>query len=297
MESYTSHKQTIIIAILCIIVVGGMFVYAKGGIGGLVATKSSQNSQIDGNIAVTTTRENKPISSTSTDWRRSFFTGTSTSIVKSTISTPSNESLTLTDTFGRDFFARYIQLKQSGLRDNQQFVADTLNNSIDKAADSAKKARVYTGTDITVQPVANSENLKVYGNAVGTIFSKYGVDEDPATVANDAFEKGDMTLLKGLDPIVASYETIVAMLKNTPVPQPLSVYHLNMINAESSMAQIARDLRHVETDPMQAIVSIQQYSAAQTSLIGALRAMKAYFSLVPVSFAPTEPGSLFSLNL
>lgn len=294
MASYTPHKQTILITIMCIVVVGGTYIYTKGGFGALM---SPQNPTTNSIVTINTVENAAPLS-TSSDWRKSFFTGTSSTPTK-LIATQSTaqENLSLTDSFGRDFFARYIQLKQSGLRDNQLFVADTLDTSIGKAADAAKKARVYTLSDITIQTTANPANLRIYGNAVGNIFSTYGVDGDPATVANDAFEKGDMTLLKNIDPMITAYGTITTMLKNTPVPQPLATYHLTLLNAVSGMTQIARDLRNVEGDPMQTMVSIGLYPSVQTSLIGALRSMKTYFGIVPIVFTATEAGSLFSLEI
>lgn len=291
MASYTPHKQTIFITIICVIVVGGTYVYAKGGFG---AVMQSEKSAID-TVITPKTLDTTVSQATSTDWRKSFFTGTSSAPAKLTgTQNTTKENLTLTDTFGRDFFARYIQLKQSGLRDNQQFVTDSLNSSIEKATDAAKKAKVYTSSDISIQATSNATTLKVYGNTVGNIFSTYGVDGDPATVANDAFEKGDMTLLKKIDPMIAAYETIATMLKNTPVPQPLSSYHLTLVNSVSSMAQIARDLRNVEGDPMQTMVSIGLYPSVQTSLIGALKSIKNYFATASIVFTTTEPGSLFS---
>lgn len=290
MASYYPHKQTVIIAIVCIVVVGAVFTYVKT-IPRAPAT-AQQPSSTD-NIAVTA----PDLLATSTDWRSSFFGEYGTSTPKIYSQTDKRENLTLTDRFGRDFFARYIQLKQSGLIDNEQFVTDTINQSIYTAAQSAQHAKTYTLMDIVVINNTDTSHLKAYGNAIGSTISTYGVDDDPAQIANSAFDANDMTILARIEPIVKSYDTIVSVLKNIPVPQPLAIYHTDLMNAVSGMAKIATDIRYVESDPMQTMVSVSTYSSMQTKLIESLKNMKSYFSITNISFDATEPGSIFSSAL
>jgi hypothetical protein len=106
-----------------------------------------------------------------------------------------------------------------------------------------------------------------------------------------------MTILAQLDPIIRSYENIASALKALPVPQALSVYHLELLNAVSGMASVVRDLRNVEGDPMQTMVSVGSYSTMRGNIISALKKMKSYFSIVGISFTLNEPGGIFSLNL
>jgi hemoglobin-like flavoprotein len=290
MASYYPHKQTTLIAILCIIAVGGVFIYAKSD---QPTDKTALGPTPTSSIDVTSSKKTDDTLASTTDWKLSFLEKPASSI-RNTAPSASLEDLTLTDQFGRDFFARYIQLKQSNLIENQPFVTDTLNQSIYNAARAAEQPKVFTAADISIIAEATATNIKVYGNTLGSTFSTYGVDADPAIIANDAFEKGDMNLLKQIDPIVSSYETITTQLKNTPVPQPLAPYHVDLLNAVSSMAKISRDIRGVEHDPMQTMVSVSAYTAVQNNLLTSLKSIKSYFALTGITFAPTEPGSLFS---
>ena len=286
MASYYPHKQTALIAIICVLAVGGVFVYAKRDAG----TKSSGLDPVVP-VDIDTVPPNSAFSASSTDWRLSFI---DKPVPAERPGTTIEEDLTLTDQFGRDFFARYIQLRQSNLIENQSFVTDTLNQSIYSAARSAEQPRTYSISDISTIPDTTSAHIRSYGNSVGSIFSTYGVDGDPAIIANDAFEKGDMLLLAQIDPITASYQRIAQALKALPVPQPLAPYHIDLLNAVSGMEKITRDIRAVESDPMQTMVSVSTYATVQNTLIASLKSMKSYFSLTGVSFASTEAGSLFS---
>ncbi|MEN9912655.1 MAG: hypothetical protein RLY66_63 [Candidatus Parcubacteria bacterium] len=287
MASYYPHKQTVLITIACVIAVGGVFVYAKQGSS---PKKSDSKPSVSTDIKVVSSEK---ISST-TDWRLSFIDKQTPSTPKPISTTQESKDLTLTDQFGRDFFARYIQLKQSNLIENESFVADTLNQSIYSAAQSAEQPKAYTLADVSILANATTAQIKAYGNSIGLIFSTHGVDGDPAVVANEAFEKGDMSLLKQIDPIISSYETITTMLKNLSVPQPLAAYHVDLLNAVSSMAKTSRDIRNVESDPMQTMVSVSAYTTVQNSLTVSLKSMKSYFSIVGISYVSTEPGSIFS---
>ncbi|MBP6858558.1 MAG: hypothetical protein KBC33_01865 [Candidatus Pacebacteria bacterium] len=290
MASYYPHKQTALIAILCVLAVGGVFIYAKSG---QPTEKASSGSIPASSIDVVSTQKTNETSASTTDWRLSFLEKPAAP-TRTAVPSTSLEDLTLTDQFGRDFFARYIQLKQSNLIENQPFVTDTLNQSIYNAARAAEQPKAFTVADISIIAEATATNVKEYGNAVGFTFSTYGVDADPAVIANDALEKGDMKLLMQIDPVVSSYETIATQLKGTPVPQPLAPYHVDLLNAVSGMAKISRDIRGVEHDPMQTMVSVSAYTAIQSNLLTSLKSIKSYFALAGIAFASTEPGSLFS---
>lgn len=289
MASIYPHKQTVLIMIVCAIAVGGAYMYTK-------QSSSTAKTSVISPISVTNESEKPSAIATSTDWQLSFLDKSTTSTPEKTANTVQNQELTLTDRFGRDFFARYIQLRQSNLIENQQFVTDTLNQSIYTAARGAKQPKTYSLSDLSVIPNPDSARIRAYGNSLGSIFSTYTVNADPAIIANDAFEKGDMTMLEQIDPIISAYASIASALRDLPVPQPLTTYHLNLLNAISGMEKISRDIRAIESDPMQSIVSISAYAETQSSIVAQLKSMASYFSFVGISFSPSEPGSLFSLS-
>ena len=95
------HKQTIIIGAVCIIAIAAVAFYVYG--------KNTSDSDLS--IQPSINNENDTLS-TSTDWRKDFFTSTTTAISKLASTSDQNGPLTLTAEMSRDFFSRYIQLKQ-----------------------------------------------------------------------------------------------------------------------------------------------------------------------------------------
>ncbi len=291
MASYYPHKQTVLITLLCIIAVGGALIYSGTiDISQKIPQKQAQIAPID-------VQPKEVVADTvPSDWRKSFINNSSPTTALPAKKSATNEALTVTDQFGRDFFARYVRLKQDNLLDNQQLVQSVVDQSIDTAVKNSGQSITYALKDISITNDADSTSLKAYGNAIGLIFATKGVDGDPATIANTAFDKGDMTLLTGIDPMIGSYRKITADLLILPVPQPLATYHLSLVNSVSTMTGIAQDLRVVDKDPMRGMVALSIYSPTQSSIVGSLKSMQNYFTTSQISFSPAEPGALFSLK-
>lgn len=283
------QKQTLAVAVICILVVGGAAAYVFGKSG----PKQAQEAVVA--IPATTTSSLADTASSS-DWQRDFFL---TAIGTSSLSTGSVEAktaptgpLTLTDQMSREFFARYIQLKQNNLDNNPQLVQDTIDQTLDNAASAAKQPEKYAMSDISVSKDSSSASIHAYGNAVGSVFGKYGPTRTPADIATEAFDKDDLTILTQIDPIIASLNKINSILVVTPVPLPLVQYHLDLINAVNSMVYVSQGLRNIQSDPMQAIVALGAYAQAQTDATNALTSLQTYFKSNAISFSPSEPGYL-----
>ena len=284
------HTQTIIITIVCIIVVAGTGFYVFKQ-----PTTSSQEL-----YASTKNTSVLSLAQSTGDWKKDFYV-TSSSTTQSTATvnklsvTQDNQPLTLTDKLSRDFFARYIQLQQNNLGDNQQLVADSINQTIDTTVQAASQAPVYTLKDIAISANSNTDALHTYGNTVGTIFNLYAPTTSPADVATQAFDKGDMTILEKIDPIIAGCDKVISLLKTVPVPQPLAQYHLDIINAVSSMKYVSQGLRNIQGDPMQSIIALSQYAKTQDALLPPFTSIETYFKKNNVVFGTKESGILFSV--
>jgi len=289
MAKYYPRKQTITIAIICILAVGFASAYA------FINTKNpkSQTISIDssGTNGSTTTINN-------TDWKNQFLNISSSS--DTTLGSNSNKTseldspTTLTDKLSRDFFARYIQLKQNSLDNNPQLVQDTIDETLANTQSSATSTKTYSENDITILTDSSNASIHSYANAVGDIFIKYGPTQNPVNIAYSAFDKNDMSLLAQIDPITSSLQKILSLLLVTPVPQNLSQNHLDLINGVSSMVYVSQGLRNIEGDPMQSMVSLSIYDTAQTKSMTALSNIKDYLQTNKITFTPSEPGLLFS---
>lgn len=280
MVSHHPNKRTVFIAIICMIIVGGTYAYTTIGPHSVSDTKK----------LLLETKPDDIVSSE--DWRAQFINSTSAPITHSKITTNQSPS-TLTEKLGVDFFARYIQLHQSGLIDNQQLVESAVNQSIYSATQSAEKAKIYSLHDISISSANTETSLKIYGNAVADIFSRYGSDGDVADIANSAFDNADMSLLVNLEPVADSYSTIASEIGRLTVPQPLVTHHINLLNSLSKIELAVRTIRKLDIDPIQAMVSINDYANIHESVVESLIDIKTYLSNAQIQFGPTEPGSIF----
>ena len=283
------HKQTIIVALICVLSVGAIATYVFYQPLG----NSSQNVTIE-----KPTDDTSATIGTSTDWRKQFFTQSSSSkLILGTngLSTStSNEPLTLTDQMSRELFARFIDLKQNNLDTNDQLVQDAINRTLDNATQNAAQPKKYSPTDLLISNQNTLDEYKKYGNAVALSLSTYMPADNAPVVAANAFDKNDLSLLAQIDPMISAYKNCINSLLKIPVPQVLAVNHLNLINSVSYMVFISQGLRNTEADPMQSMVSIGIFTATQNAMRTALLDMKNYFISNSVSFLINEPGQLFS---
>ena len=288
MAKYYLHKQTIAIAIVCLLAVSATagYVYVKP------APPMAENQIIP------EVNSNSQISvGTSTDWKQQFFSISSSTLSlnsNSSSSLESNKPLTLTDTVGRDFFARYIELKQNNLDTNQQLVQGVIDQTIANAQTGATQGKVYTLSDLNLSSDTSSDSIKKYGNLVASVLIKYSPSKSAADVAYSAFNDSNMSELSQIDSIVTSFNTISGLLIKVPVPQPLASNHLDLINQISAMATISQSLRNIEGDPMQSIVALGSYDKTQVNIISYLLNIKTYLVKNNISYGSTEPGLLFA---
>jgi hypothetical protein len=293
------HRQTIIIAVVCAIAVVGVIAYVhwqtlsiQANQPDIVATTVGSN-PLNGGDAI----GNGTIASSSGDWKKQFYgtaTGTTLVLGGDNNQTASSGPLTLTDLLSRDFFARYIQLQQTGQDSNTQLVQDTIDQTIANASASASQPKIYAIGSITVSNKTDSVSVRTYGDAVANILSSYMPRDNVADMANQAFDQGNMDLLNDLDPVISAYQDVIGKLLAVPVPQPIAQYHLDLVNGISSILFTAQGLRNIQTDPLQAMVTLSSYSSSQDKMQTALLNMKNYFNIAGISFTAAEPGILFS---
>lgn len=288
MASYYPHKWTVIITIICALAVAGTAVYAQW-------TRPVEK-QLSA-VVSSPSNDTAPIVADSSSWKNQFFLAGSSTPPKtrasnSTVKEDSSPT-TLTDQIGRDFFAHYIDLKQSNLTTDNTAVQSVVTNTLDKAVGGASQPKLYSSTDIRVSANEDAVSIRAYGNAVGTVFSLYAPRTDAATIASSAFEKGDMKLLAQIDPIITEYKKTISAMTQLPVPAPLAEQHLALTNGLSSMLYVSQGLRLADKDPMQSMVALGTYNTAITILRGALQGMKTYFDSRNVFFSGNEQGTMF----
>lgn len=217
--------------------------------------------------------------------------------VASVDGTTSVENLTTTDKFGRDIFAKYIELKQAGLASDPDSQQEIIREILSSGEFFVYK-KIYTLEDVRVVDIYDSESLRAYGNQVAAVFQKNMVSgRDEAIIVKDSLDKGDPNILKELDPIIAADKAILSGLLAIQVPKVAARPHLDLINAVSGATFVAQSLRQSSADPLIALQGIGSYQETARELFDSLQKLKTMFSLSFIKFTSSEPGYVFSASL
>ena len=273
------RKQTVIIFIVCIVVVGAMLWYSYG--------QKASRIQNEQGTAVTTSinTDRNSTTTTSTDWQKQFF-GSATNSVKLSAKKTENiidTPLTLTDQISRDYFAQYMMAKQAGLEENPDVINAINNRFVGRIADVTNPT-IYFAKDIYIVLDSNQNQIAEYGKNLMGIMKNLPV-EDAAIIANNAFDQGDMSILEQIDPIIAKYESIVNKLRVLPVPKSASQYHLDLLNGISITLYNAKSLRNVEKDPTQGLAAVGIYVSGLQNIMTALDNIQNYFTSNEIIFS------------
>ncbi len=211
------------------------------------------------------------------------------------VNTSSGQSnLTSTDRLARDFFARYMELKQIGLSGDKQSQDEVASQALKSGLvlDSPKK---YSLTDIKIITDTSPVTIKKYGNEAGAIFQKYILpnSRSEAIIAKEAIEKEDFKILEEIDPIIASYKNMISALIKIDAPKTMNNIHLSIINSLSEILFSAESLRKVETDPVAGLQGVSKYLDGAKNLNTALNNLKNYFNTSGIIYTDGEAGRFF----
>ena len=215
-------------------------------------------------------------------WQKEFFDQKLQKVdTKNAIDSNKNnkpEKLTATEKFGRDFFTKYAELRQSGLNNNANAVESVTNQLINDSLSQMEGAKVYTLKDLKINPNANdTQSIKNYAQNLMNIMGKWLPEKNEAEIVTSALENDDMDQLKQIDPIIASYQKTFNSLKSMTVPEKLALAHLNLLNGVSMQVYNAKAIRNIEKDPLTSLNGIKNELDSIKKVADAVDSMKSIF--------------------
>lgn len=245
------QKQTLIIAVVCVLVVAGAAFYvfrlAPGASPAPAAYKAAD--------VAAAPQQQLP----SGDWQRQFLGSTSTksaAFAKPKQAAPSlSPQLTDTELLGQAFITKYAALKQAGLTADAKTVSNVMSQVAAENIASIASPRTYAYADIVIAPDSAAATA-AYGSVIADLFTNALPRENEAVIASKAFDDNDMSELAQIDPIIASYKQMISRLLATPVPKRFIQYDLNLLNGLSISAYNAESLRHIDSDPMKGLKAV-----------------------------------------
>lgn len=163
------------------------------------------------------------------------------------------ENLAPIDFFARNFFARYMELKQAGVS-NDKASQEELALKVIKEGVVLTLPKEYLVKDIIVTNDNSKEFVEKYIENVNEIFrNNQNRGKDESTIAKESLEKENPSLLKDIDPIIKTYKNVISSLIKIKVPSELSSNHLKMVNAMSGFLFVAESLRKTDKDALIAL--------------------------------------------
>lgn len=185
--------------------------------------------------------------------------------------------LTVTDAMGRDLFAEYLQLKQTGTLDvgtQEQLIRDVVARAQKKLSPP-----VYTLDDIRLSHEGSEEDVVLYKRML-----------EDALRPVEALEGYELILLAkmmdGNNKEAASeytqhllvYHDFVAALKMMWVPPTFAAAHLNLLNSVSFLVFELEAMQDPYSDPLRAATAAGSYLETETAMRRAFTELASLFA-------------------
>ncbi len=180
---------------------------------------------------------------------------------------PSEESLTETDKFSREFFSTVATLTQAGEMD--QATVDQLSASLAEHIQNSPPKKIYTILEIKIQKDDSAQAVKNYDAALEAIYKKYPFQKGVVSVLEEFWideNNVNAEALAGLDPLIEQTSKIIGELTKTNVPQSLAPLHLEFVNGFERLMENMEDMKLYDSDPILALAAISQYEKNITAL-------------------------------
>ncbi len=184
-------------------------------------------------------------------------------------STSTKENLTPTDVFARDFFAQYVNLKESGVTVTADNASQIASNYLKNAPLPTIQAKQYTTNDIKI--VENTPaGLSGYQEAFIADFTKNWPNDpnnNEMLVLKKTFGDNNPSAIDGLSGIITIYERALNTFLLIQVPRSAVTQHLSVLNSLSTYIQTLKMIQSAFTDPMSGYVALNSFMTNQSNLI------------------------------
>lgn len=154
----------------------------------------------------------------------------------------------------------------------------------------------FTKEDINISYDNSTNALKNYGNRIARITEENSIEgdsENELDILNRALKTSNETEIEKLDPIIASYEGLVADMLSTPVPESMIKEHLSLLNVYQAILNDLKAFRNVFNDAVVSIIRYQRYVADALALYTAIENLYQKLSEAGIQWTESDPASDF----
>ena len=182
------------------------------------------------------------------------------------------EELTETDKFAREFFASYMALKDSRQVDSQTI--NNFSNALGQKIVNQELINKYAEKDLKISNTEEKEDQKTYYNAMKKVFEKYkndGIGTEMNVVASNLTRNEDP---KELILISMAYKNFAEEALKITVPISLSTYHLKIINNSYNTGISIGSMQNLSKDPLVGLSGLSQYQKYSEDFVRAVEELE-----------------------
>ncbi len=193
------------------------------------------------------------------------------------IAVPTTEAIqydppkTLTNQFALEFFE--AMMRNEGAAEFGRRPEELVSSASAAVARQATD-RLYTESDIIIDPDSSKQNLEQYGITIANIITAYSETdqeiENETQILERALRDQNEAELKKLDGKVAAYRKYIEETKRTPVPERMVIEHLHLLNSYQAMENDILAMQLAFTDPMLTFLRIKRYQEDATGLYNSI---------------------------
>ena len=263
-------KKIIYLLIACVISISLIYIAQK--------TSSTHHEQIAVE-ATSTTSETDPAE---TEWNKELeqLNKNQDNSTSSSFKISTSTSSTLTDTFAKDLFSRYLQHQTDGVTDNQtnQTLSESILNDYSNSLDLKDH---FTSSDIITSSTLDQDKIREYANGFLTV-------EDRGLRAADALAKDDEA---SLVPVGKQYKQLATDLGNLIVPDAISDTHISIMNNYYRLGEVLAQIPKVSNDPVKKLLLMQKITDSQNERVQLYQNIEAFIKNSGIIFSNEEPGA------
>ena len=205
-------------------------------------------------------------------------------------------SLSETDIFSRQIFAKYLQEKNVGLTSTPEEYQKILETIFNKERTSFPPKQYSTADLKIIEGTAAVNVFRTYGADFGAAMTKKPGEENieyELLVLQRAVTEKDPQILDSLTNNIAAYSRVLTDLEKIPVPQALVPEHLIVMDSLSIMRRSTEGMQLFFSDPVKTAAFMEGYPQATEDFFEALSNIKTYLEIKGVSFKQGDDGFEF----
>lgn len=215
-------------------------------------------------------------------------------------STQSANSGTLTETFAENFFMLYLSAKQAN--NGVDLTSDQTSTLAEQAVNQFLQTFVPASDFKTAEDIKISgtgpDALRVFAIAAEAVFRNSKDKDEEATMSDleyfqSAIQGDDATAPAHLVSLAKTYRSSAAGLAVLPVPKELATDDLVLVNAIMRLGGIYSDFARVGTDPLGAMLALQQYQQTELAAEQAFIDLYKVYATSGVVIPNGTPGASF----